>query len=124
FDVTGVAADDVLNIRERPSASAPIIGRLAPTATNVEVVTERNGWMQVNTRERSGWVNGRYLMYRTDVWEEGRLPRTLSCLGTEPFWALTLGRGADMVLSRPDTGDRRYAVQKVLGSGWFRDPRR
>ena len=29
FDVTGVAADDRLNIRERPDPSAPIIGTLA-----------------------------------------------------------------------------------------------
>lgn len=122
FDVTGVAADDVLNIRERPDAGAPIIGRLAPDATRVEVVGERSGWMQVNTGERSGWVNGRYLAYRVDVWEAGRLPEGLRCLGTEPFWSLT-PEGGDLVLATPE-GDSRMALRKVLDSGWFRDPRR
>lgn len=122
FDVTGVAADDVLNIRERPDAKAPIIGTLAPNATQVEVVGERNGWMQVNTAERSGWVNGRYLNYRVDVWEAGKLPAGLRCLGTEPFWALT-PKGGELVLSTPE-GDSRMALRKVLDSGRFRDPRR
>ena len=123
FDVTGVAGDDVLNIREQPSASAPVIGRLAPDAKNVEVVAERGGWMQVNTGERSGWVNGRYLAYRTDVWQPGRLPPTLACLGTEPFWSLTQSGGA-LVLDRPDAGARSHPVRKLLETGWFRDPRR
>lgn len=122
FDVTGVAADDVLNIRERPDAKSPIIGKLAPDATRVEVVGERNGWMQVNTAERSGWVNGRYLNYRVDVWEAGTLPAGLQCLGTEPFWSLT-AQGDALVLATPE-GESRMALRKVLDTGWFRDPRR
>lgn len=122
FDVTGVAADDVLNIRERPDAKAPIIGRLAPDATRVEVVGEQGGWMQVNADGRRGWVNGRYLNYRVDVWEPGRLPEGLRCLGTEPFWSLTPA-GGELVLSTPE-GDSRMGLRKVLDSGWFRDPRR
>ena len=88
FDVSGVSAGDRLNIRDRPSASGAVIGTLAPDATGVEVVAERNGWAMVNTAERAGWVNARYLAYRTDVWTAGALPATLNCLGTEPFWAL------------------------------------
>lgn len=122
FDVTGVAADDVLNIRERPDAGSPIIGTLAPDATHVEVVDQRDGWMQVNTAERSGWVNGRYLTYRVDVWQAGALPGGLQCLGTEPFWSLT-AEGAELVLATPE-GDSRMALRKVLDTGWFRDPRR
>ena len=32
----------------------------------------------VNTAERAGWVNARYLAYRTDVWTAGALPATLN----------------------------------------------
>ena len=39
-DVTGVAADDVLNVRARPDASAPVLGALTPDATGVEVVAD------------------------------------------------------------------------------------
>ncbi|MFD2813860.1 SH3 domain-containing protein [Paracoccus aerius] len=51
FDVTGVASDDVLNIRAEPNAKAAIIGTLAPDAFRIEVVEERQGWARVNTGE-------------------------------------------------------------------------
>ncbi|MBV0891153.1 SH3 domain-containing protein [Paracoccus sp. Z118] len=121
FDVTGVAASDVLNIRERPDASSPVIGELAPDARGVEVVAERSGWAQVNAGERSGWVSARYLMYRTDVWEPGALPPNLRCIGTEPFWGLTQEAGG-MVFSTPDGGERAMELRTVMDDGHFRSP--
>ncbi|MGB3280174.1 MAG: peptide-binding protein, partial [Pseudorhodobacter sp.] len=38
FDVTGVAADDVLNLRAAPDGVAEILGALGPSAKDVEVV--------------------------------------------------------------------------------------
>lgn len=122
FDVAGVAADDVLNIRENPSASAPIIGHLAPNARNVEVVAQRNGWMQVNTDERSGWVNARYLTYRVDIWEQDALPDGLVCVGTEPFWSVAVA-GDNVTLDRPE-GAQTMALHRILSTGWHRNPRR
>lgn len=88
FDVTGVAANDRLNVRAMPDASSSILSELAPDAKGVEVVAVRSGWGLVNTHERSGWVNMRYLKERADVWQPGQVPATLNCLGTEPFWSL------------------------------------
>ena len=88
YDVTGVKADDVLNIRAMPDASSSILSELPPDATGVEVIETRAGWARVNTFERSGWVNMRYLKERPDVWRKGEIPATLNCLGTEPFWTL------------------------------------
>lgn len=124
FDVSGVAANDVLNIRAEPNAGAAIIGALAPDATAIEVVEERRGWARVNAAEGSGWVSARYLSYRTDVWQEGELPAAFRCLGTEPFWDAKV-EGGDLVLRSPEdrAGDRR-AVQAVLDTGVFRDPAR
>lgn len=124
FDVSGVAAHDVLNIRAEPDAGAAIIGALAPDATAIEVVEERRGWARVNAAEGSGWVSARYLSYRTDVWQEGELPAAFRCLGTEPFWDAKV-EGGDLVLRSPEdrAGDRR-AVQAVLDTGVFRDPAR
>lgn len=92
FDVTGVAADDVLNIRQLPDADAPIIGTLSPDAKGIEVVEDTGGWGRVNSGEGSGWVSMRYMAYRTDVWHEGALPDGFSCFGTEPFWSLKSGK--------------------------------
>ena len=123
FDVTGVAEGDRLNIRERPDASAPVIGTLAPDATGVEVVAERSGWAQVNTAERRGWVNAKFLRYRTDVWADGQLPPTLRCLGTEPFWGIE-PRGDEVVFSSPDGGERAMMLRSVMDTGVPRSPLR
>ncbi|MCZ0961297.1 COG3650 family protein [Paracoccus benzoatiresistens] len=123
FDVAGVAADDVLNIRADPNPTAPVIGTLAPDATRIEVVEERRGWVRVNTGEGSGWVNSRFLTYRTDVWNEGALPQGWQCFGTEPFWAF-IPQGDSVVLGGPDTPNDMRKVQSVLSTGVFRDPTR
>ena len=124
FDVAGVAANDVLNIRAEPDAGASVIGTLAPDATGIEVVEERRGWGRVNTAESSGWVSMRFLTYRTDVWEPGELPAGFRCLGTEPFWDAKREAG-NLVLRSPEdqAGDAR-PVQGVLDTGVFRDPSR
>lgn len=124
FDVTGVRADDVLNIRAAPSASAPIIGALAPNSHDIEVVAhDASGrWAQVNTDGESGWVALRYLAYQVGVWDDGRLPPTLQCRGTEPFWSLA-PEGGRLVLATPE-GDESYALDSVLSTGVFRDPTR
>lgn len=123
FDVTGVAADDVLNIRQQPSAKAPVIGTLAPDATRIEVVDERDGWGRVNAGEASGWASMRYLAYRTDVWQPEAVPDGFSCFGTEPFWNIAM-QGDDLVLTGVDMVEERHETQAVLGTGVFRDPLR
>lgn len=92
--VTGVAANDVLNIRQEPTAASPIVGTLAPGAAPVEVISTRNGWGQVIVREGNGWVSLRFLaeekMTRVGA---SRIPAALVCVGTEPFWSLRLAEG-------------------------------
>jgi uncharacterized membrane protein len=118
-DVTGVAADDVLNIRERPDASSPIVGRLAPDAA-VEVIrpNDRLTWGLVNAGEATGWVSLRYLQRRAGQWD-GAFPDVAACFGTEPFWSLA--RDADaLTFSTPD-GSSRYAITTRAGSQNRRD---
>ncbi|WP_137700988.1 COG3650 family protein [Marimonas lutisalis] len=90
-DVTGVAANDVLNIRAEPSGSAGKIGALAHNATNVEVIRTSGSWGLVTAGERSGWVSMRYLARQPDG--DYALTRTLACYGTEPFWNLSITQG-------------------------------
>lgn len=125
FDVTGVAANDVLNIRAAPDASAEIIGTLSPNARDIEVVgyDETGQWARINTGERSGWAALRYLAYQVDVWTPGTLPPTLHCLGNEPFWSFR-PIGDNMVFSTPDAPESMMRIEQVLTTGMFRDPRR
>lgn len=88
-DVTGVASDDVLNLREGPSAGDRIIGTLAPDAENVEVtaLNDDGSWGRVNTQERSGWASMRFLARQAGQ-DADTLPVPMRCFGTEPFWSL------------------------------------
>jgi uncharacterized membrane protein len=118
-DVTGVAADDVLNIRERPDASSPIVGQLAPDAA-VEVIraNDRLTWGLVNAGERTGWVSLRYLARRPGQWD-GAFPEVASCFGTEPFW--NLRRDGDAItFSTPDSSSA-YTITARSGSQNRRD---
>jgi uncharacterized membrane protein len=120
FEVAGVAADDRLNIRAEPSASAAIVGSYGPYAYNIEVLetTADGRWGLVGTSEGNGWVNMRYLARRDqpDPWV---IPRPLVCLGTEPFWSMGLyPRGDEFTLM----GEERrtlQATQDIVASNGF-----
>lgn len=116
FSVTGVEADDVLNIREEPQASAGLIGSLEPDAEGVEVIRrdESGRWGLVNSRERAGWVAMRYLAAEPNE-DERALPEELSCYGTEPFWGLR--RAGDLLeFSTPEEDGIAFTAGTVLTS--------
>jgi uncharacterized membrane protein len=88
YDVTGVAADDALNVRAAPNAAADILNVLGQDETGVEVIglSQDRNWAQVNSGEASGWAATRFLTLEKDY---PYLPMAnLSCFGTEPFWSL------------------------------------
>tara|TARA_R110002049_G_scaffold44333_6_gene130243 strand:+ start:100731 stop:101342 length:612 start_codon:yes stop_codon:yes gene_type:complete len=110
YDVTGVAASDVLNIRERPNSSAPIVGVLSPAARNVELIrpNDRETWALVNTREGSGWVSLKFLKRQQEQWL-GKMPPVASCAGTEPFWGIKVN-GQRMTFSGLAFDAQSYSI--------------
>jgi len=91
YRVTGVASDDVLNIRAEPGAGSPIIGRFRPGQRGIEVMgLSQNGrWGLVNSGERAGWSSMRYLARESSgSWRDGQVQ--LTCFGTEPFWHMPI----------------------------------
>ncbi len=62
YVVAGVAADDVLNVREGPGVEHPIVAELAPDATGVLTTGFAAGdWWEVQIGEVIGWVNSTFL---------------------------------------------------------------
>ncbi|MFN0194897.1 MAG: SH3 domain-containing protein [Aestuariivirga sp.] len=64
YEVTGVSAGDVLNIRSRPSASAPKVGSYGPRDSGIRVYRRSGNWALVGQADPSrpdGWVNSRFL---------------------------------------------------------------
>lgn len=125
YDVTGVAAGDVLNIRASDSASAEIIGTLPRDAQAVEVVAinDAGNWGQVNTAERAGWVNLTYLAARGVHIDHYNLPDGLFCMGTEPFWSAQ-NTGGQLHFDTPDAPARDMAIWMAQDSGIEGDLRR
>jgi uncharacterized membrane protein len=92
WQVMGVAADDTLNVRAEPNASADIVMEFAPGAGPIEVIEVRDGWAGVSTDRAEwgmGWVSTAYLeRVEPAEWMSG-VPAGLQCGGTEPFWGVS-----------------------------------
>jgi uncharacterized membrane protein len=106
--VSGVRANDVLNLRSAPDARARIVGSLPANAQNIAVVGQSTAgvdWLMIDKGGVRGWVNARFLSYGER--QQFRLPVRLSCAGTEPFWGIEVGYGrADAQLAYEDRGAR------------------
>ncbi len=93
YSVTHVAVNDVLNVREGPGASFPVISTFQPNSRDIEVVglSDDQKWALVAMPENHGWVSLRFLNRQAGQ-NSTDLPRPISCFGTEPFWNLQLDK--------------------------------
>ncbi|MBE2276614.1 MAG: SH3 domain-containing protein [Rhodobacteraceae bacterium] len=118
--VTGVAADDVLNVRAEPSASAAILATIAPGTEGIEVleVSGNGKWALVPLPEGSGWVARRFL--QTMPQDPASLLRPMRCTGTEPFWTMEIA-GFGGTWSTPEEQGVVLAlpVTEAAPEGWF-----
>lgn len=118
FSVTGVAADDVLNVREGPSARTQIRDMLAPDQSGVEVVrlSADGKWGMVGVVEGNGWVSMRYLA--AEPMPADVLPRPVHCYGTEPFWSLSFQE--DGIAYRSPDGEFPLSPrsESAVAGGW------
>jgi len=91
YTVTGVATNDTLNIRARPSSRSADIGDIYPNE-QVEVIalSENGTWGLVISGEANGWVAMRFLRPTPlPTMPDSAMPLQLVCTGTEPFWSAT-----------------------------------
>jgi len=119
YGVTGVAANDVLNIRAEPSAGAPIIGALDPYRINVEVLelSADGNWGWVGLPEGNGWVSMRFLERQEVI--AGSIPRPLSCGGTEPFWGIGLYPGGEEYATPDGRTDLVLVSENLAPDGYM-----
>ncbi len=121
YAVSGVAADDTLNIRTRPGTDGAIIGELAPDAANIEVVrlSDDGRWARINRGEQAGWVSLRFLRRQEQAISDDLLDRPLACHGNEPFWDLGLDGIGQAAFSDFNVTDAPVTLRR----NWFtREP--
>lgn len=89
--VTGLAANDTLNVRETPSAKSADIGDINQDQTVEVLELDPSGkWARILQSEGNGWVSTRYLAQKARAVAPSGLPLGLHCSGTEPFWSAKL----------------------------------
>lgn len=123
FAVSGVSADDVLNIRQAPGVGSEKIGDLGPFTLNIEVLALSGDgrWGRIGMPEGNGWVAMRYLA-RQDLPEGAVVPRPLSCVGTEPFWRIgLLSRGDEFERMGDDRVDLELVDERPGETGFQAD---
>jgi hypothetical protein len=63
FRVAGVELDDVLNVRNGPSAEHDVVGSILPDAAGIKIVGPCvSAWCPIQHRGIIGWVNSAYLI--------------------------------------------------------------
>ncbi|MFD3188846.1 peptide-binding protein [Sedimentitalea sp. HM32M-2] len=102
YDVAGVTAGDVLNVRSQPNAAAGKLGALSFNQRDIEVVAQDpdGKWGLINLGENAGWVALRYL--RRHETGHAILADRFWCFGTEPFWSLDVTEGKMVAFSTPE----------------------
>lgn len=116
FTLTGVPADDVLNVRQSPRADAPILATIPPGPGKVEVVglSPDGNWARVNADETAGWVARRYLSKVPGGLPWWQMQSGLRCLGTEPFWGLAISMGSlKALMTTPDAPPVKLTTRAI-----------
>ena len=90
FAVSGIAADDTLNVRQEPSGGSADIGDLALNdLIEVIALSDDRKWGQIIWQEGNGWIAMRFLSPSPlPHLRDSQMPMRLSCAGTEPFWTV------------------------------------
>ena len=116
YVVTGVAADDVLNIRSQPDPAAPIVGTLPPDA--IDVVTTglgttnlpEAGWWEVALdNATTGWVNSAFLALPA-AWSAP--VSDFPCIADGPAYG---GTSAESPAPAQDDADHVFALEHITG---------
>jgi len=119
FKVTGVAENDVLNVRAGPTAQSKDLGDLQANAGPLEILAmdETGEWGRLNWQEGDGWVAMSYLeKISLPTLGNTSLPMDLKCFGTEPFWSMSFNSAETLRLSLHPDSDTRANVKSIVTS--------
>jgi hypothetical protein len=107
YAVVNVAPDDVLNVRARPDATAPVVGQIPSYGVGVQIRDSVENapasvWVPIRYADLTGWVNRRYLAPQAGCKDE-----SVAARAGQIIWAL---KQKDMQalsqLAHPDQGVR------------------
>jgi N-acetylmuramoyl-L-alanine amidase len=84
---------DTLNVRNEPSSTGKVIGKLAK-GTSISIYSEKNNWIEIKYENQSAWISGDYVQLGT---ENGQSKPANGTIGT--VTASTLSVRSDFSLN-------------------------
>ncbi|WP_066257824.1 N-acetylmuramoyl-L-alanine amidase [Neobacillus drentensis] len=93
---TGIVNVDTLNIRQEPSTSSPVIGKLAH-GTSVIIYSTQNNWLDVGFTNLRGWVSSEFIDSQSSDAKPGSTPKQKSSItGTVTANSLSVRSGPSL----------------------------
>ncbi len=118
MEVTGVAADDTLNVRAEPGGGSRDIGDLYDgERIEITALNDSGTWARIPWTESDGWISMRYLrpVNRPEDPDSG-MPLDLTCSGTEPFWLAAFRPDRHLIIANLDGPDTVLTLEAITNS--------
>jgi N-acetylmuramoyl-L-alanine amidase len=92
----GMVNGDTLNIRQAPSTTSPVIGKLTK-GTSVSIYSKQNNWVEVGFSNLRGWVSSQFIDSQTTGVSTGKTQSTKNGIsGTVTANSLSVHAGASL----------------------------
>jgi N-acetylmuramoyl-L-alanine amidase len=92
----GMVNGDTLNIRQAPSTTSPVIGKLTK-GTSVSIYSKQNNWVEVGFSNLRGWVSSEFIDSQTTGVSTGKTQSTKNGIsGTVTANSLSIRAGASL----------------------------
>jgi hypothetical protein len=112
--VTGIAQNDVLNIRGSPGSQSEIVGAIPPNGRDVKIVGAPEGdWVPIDYYSQRGWVHSRYLRSDMDIGQE--CLETSEMVETQP-----IAKSVDLKTGTTKLQSGSLDVEVMVEQGEFR----
>ena len=93
---TGIVNGDTLNIRQEPSTSSPVIGKITH-GTSVIIYSKQNNWLEVGFTNLRGWVSSEFIDSQSSDARPGSTPKQKSSMtGTVTANSLSVRSGPSL----------------------------
>ncbi|WP_088810032.1 MULTISPECIES: N-acetylmuramoyl-L-alanine amidase [Listeria] len=111
-----VSSENGLNVRSKPSTDSTVLGILN-TGDQINVVSEQNGWAQIQYKGQNAWVNASYITIRESTTK----------VDQNNLQSLTIRDDSTNIRSKPDlsgeviekaNSGHAYGIQGVQGD-WY-----
>ncbi|MEH7119017.1 SH3 domain-containing protein [Neobacillus vireti] len=91
----GTVTADTINVREEPSASSSVIGKLT-NGTNVTIISKQNSWLQISFSSLKGWVKAEFIETKAETSKDSPKNSTTGNYGTVTAESLSVRSGSSL----------------------------